>query len=186
MVGAVGRLFLAADLSADTRRALLAKLEAPLERMPGRVTPPPNWHLTLRFLGEVAQPDYDRLLYEMSIASLGEPFSITFGGLGAFPRPARATVLWLGASHGDGDLSQLAARVEEAVGHAGFPVEDRPFRAHLTLSRIRPAENVTRILDNSGLVGVKHRIGAVTLFKSHLGAGGATYEPLERFPLRSQ
>ena len=86
MVGAIGRLFLAADLSAETRRALVAKLADWRDRMPGRVVPPPNWHLTLRFLGDVAELDFDKLVHRMSTADLGTAFSITFGTFGAFIR----------------------------------------------------------------------------------------------------
>jgi 2'-5' RNA ligase len=177
-------LFLAADLSAETRRALVAKLEGWRDRMPGRVVPPPNWHLTLRFLGDVAELDFDKLVYGMSNTDLGTSFSITFGKLGAFPRPERATVLWLGVKRGEEQLNQLARRVEEAVDNAGFPAEDRPFRAHLTLSRIRPTDNISQMLAQAIEVDVKGRIDAVTLFRSHLGKGGATYEQLEHFPLQ--
>ena len=183
MVGAVGRLFLAADLSADTRRALLAKLEDLLSRMPGRRVPPPNWHLTMRFLGDVDRVSYEKLVYELSEADLGSPFGVTFGNPGAFPRPARATVLWLGIDRGEERLVLVADRVEEAVLRAGFPPEDRPFRAHLTLSRIRPPENVNALLDGREPLGVKTQIEAVTLFRSHLGPAGATYEALDTFPL---
>lgn len=183
MVGAIGRLFLAADLSAETRRALVAKLADWRDRMPGRVVPPPNWHLTLRFLGDVAELDFDKLVHRMSTADLGTAFSITFGTFGAFPRAERATVLWLGMKRGEEQLNQLARSVEEAVDNAGFPAEDRPFRAHLTLSRIRPPQDVSRILARVDGVEVKHRVDAVTLFRSHLGKGGATYEQLEHFPL---
>lgn len=183
MVGTVGRLFLAVDLSLEARSALVARLEGALDRMPGRAVPPPNWHLTLRFLGDVTEVAYDRLVHGIGKADLGAGFGVTFGELGAFPRPRRATVLWLGVEGGDDRLKLLAHRVEEAVKDSGFPAEDRPFRSHLTLSRIRPPEDVSALLDGGERVGVRAEVDALTLFRSNLGRGGATYEVLDRFPL---
>ena len=53
--------------------------------MPGSPVPPANWHLTLRFLGNVEQVAYDRMLEALDRSNLGPAFRIAFGGLGAFP-----------------------------------------------------------------------------------------------------
>lgn len=184
MVGSVGRLFIGVDLRSDTRQALAALLaEDGVGRLPGRVVPPMNWHLTLRFLGEVEVVECDRLLMELAGAHLGNSFEMVFDGLGAFPRRERATVLWVGINEGESQLQTLAGVVEEAVAAAGFPSEDRPFRAHLTLSRIRPPQDVSTVIAATGLVRLRTRVDEVTLFRSHLEHGGTRYEVLESFGL---
>lgn len=180
----VSRLFVAAPLTGEARHALAALLRDRVpDGLPGRPVPPPNWHLTLRFLGDVDEVGSDRLAAGLDRADLGAPFTIVWGGLGAFPRPARATVLWIGTAQGGPALAALAAAVEEAVQSAGFPSEERPFRGHLTLSRIRPDRDVRSLLAAVPPAGIAMQVERVVLYRSHLGPGGARYEQVEEFPL---
>jgi len=183
-VEGLARLFVAVPLPDDIRHALstLVRDAAP-GGLPGRIVPPANWHVTLRFLGDVDDLGRDRLLKELDVAGLGDPFAVGWGGLGAFPRPGRATVLWIGADRGAADLGRLAADVEEAVVAAGFPQEERPFRSHLTLSRIRPHHDVSRLLETAGSFDLAMTVDRVVVYRSHLGRGGARYEEIEEFPL---
>jgi len=178
------RLFLAVPLTEEARHAIVHHLKGSLARpLPGRPVRPELWHLTLRFLGEVDEVGCDRIVREMDSAGLGPAFSLRWGALGAFPRPRRANVLWLGAEQGEAEAASLAAAVEEAVEAAGFPPEDRPFRCHLTLSRIRPDQDVTAVLDAVPPLGLAMAVDRVVLYRSHLGPGGPRYEEVEAFPL---
>ena len=185
MVGQVGRLFLAVDLPSEAKQALAARLEDEVPgSMPGKLVPPTNWHLTLRFLGEVDSVKYDRLLMELSDVDLGRRFEVTFDGLGAFPREKSAAVVWVGVGDGAALLEQLARVVEGATCSAGFSPEERPFRGHLTLSRIRPPRDVDRLVAATRKVKVRSGVDAVTLFRSHWRSGGTSYEAMEKFELR--
>jgi 2'-5' RNA ligase len=180
----VARLFVAVPLTEQARSdiAHLVGRAAP-RGLPGRPAHPDKWHLTLRFLGDVGAVSRDRVLAELDATDPGPPFRVRWGGLGAFPNPRRATVLWVGLEEGAAQLAALAAVVEEAVEAAGFPPEDRPFRPHLTLSRIRPHQDVTALLDGCPSLGVAMPVDRVVLYRSHLGRGGARYEAIEEFPL---
>jgi 2'-5' RNA ligase len=178
------RLFIAVPLTEDERHRIAHLLRSGIPRgLPGRAVRPENWHLTLRFLGSTEPVARDRVTAEMDAADLGARFSVRWGGIGAFPRTRRATVLWLGLEEGGPALSRLAATVAEAVEAAGFPPEDRPFRGHLTLSRIRPHQDVTALVDGMEPLGGTMPVDRVVLVRSHLGRGGARYENLEEFPL---
>ena len=179
--GVATRLFVAVPLPDDIRVALADRLGS-LD-MPGKPVPPVNWHITLRFLGWTDDVAFDRMLAALDEADLGPPFDVALGELGAFPRPRNATVIWLAVSNGLTRLEQLAAEAEEAAQSAGFGPEDRPFRAHVTLSRVRPAEDVSGLLETFPDAGLGWRCGSVVVYRSHLGRGGARYEPLETFPL---
>ncbi|HEX2092548.1 MAG TPA: RNA 2',3'-cyclic phosphodiesterase [Longimicrobiaceae bacterium] len=180
------RLFLAVALTEEARRGLEAHLREALggHALPGRPVAAASWHLTLRFLGGTPGTVRARLVDELRTADLGSRFTLDFDRLGAFPRPARATVLWLGVAEGERELRALAAEVEEAVRRAGLPPEPRDFSPHLTLSRIRPAQDVRSLLERTPPFRERMPVDAVVLFRSHLGAGGARYEALEHFPLR--
>ena len=154
------------------------------EGIPGRAVPPANWHLPLRFLGDTDPAAAARLERELGAAPLGGRFEITFCSLGAFPRPSRAAVLWLGIGAGAPELGLLAERVEECARAAGFAPETRPFSAHLTLSRIRPPRNVGPLLTRPTGPAIPLTVEEVVLYRSVLGGGPARYEAAARFPLR--
>jgi 2'-5' RNA ligase len=178
------RLFLAAALDGPTRRLLAAHVEAHGgDALPGRVVQPQNWHLTLRFLGWVTEPQRDGVMRTLDESALPGPFAVRFGGLGAFPKLRRATVLWLGIDGGGDGLGELAAAAEEAAQAVGYEPEDRPYHPHLTLSRIRPAEDVTDLVEAFPPFAVKMSVTAITLYESHLRKGGAVYEALDTVEL---
>lgn len=181
-----GRLFLAVPLSDAVRAELVERLTNALggQPLPGRRVAPENWHLTLRFLGDTDAATGRRLVEALQANALGPPFVVEFGGLGAFPRTLRAQTLWLGVRSGVPELRALAAAVERAVTAAGFAREDRPFAAHLTLSRLRPPADIRTVLASVPATALVLPVDRVLLFQSHLGRTGPTYVELAAFPLR--
>jgi len=178
-------MFLAVAVDGETRALLRAHLEANgLDTWPGRIVPPDNWHLTLRFLGWTTGVQRDQVVRSLDEAQLPSAFRIRFGPLGAFPKPRRATVTWLGLRSGGDDIERLAAACEAAALAAGFESEDRPFHAHLTLSRVRPPVDLTERLAQFPPFDAAMRVGAVTLYESHLSRGGARYEVVDAVALR--
>jgi 2'-5' RNA ligase len=179
--GRVGRLFVAVPLPDEIRMALADRLETVV--VPGKAVRPENWHITLRFLGATDQVAYERFLAELDGAGLGSEFAVGLGEMGAFPRPRGATVTWLAVNDGRERLEELADHAEEAAQTAGFAPEDRPFRAHLTLSRVRPPEDVSRLVEEFPALDLRWRCRSIVVYRSQPGRGGVRYEPLETFPL---
>jgi 2'-5' RNA ligase len=175
------RLFLGIPLAEGAREAIRARLGD--EVLPGRRVPPDNWHLTLRFLGDTTPEAGARLMAELRRAPLGRRVEITFDGLGAFPREARASVLWVGVSRGARELGTIARETEARVRDAGFPAEGRPFAAHLTLARLQPPRDLGELVARVPPCETRMTVDAVVLFRSHLGRGPARYEEVERFAL---
>jgi 2'-5' RNA ligase len=180
-VVALRRVFVAVSLT-DRARARIDSRIGGLN-LPGKDVPPSKWHLTLRFIGGVEDDVLDRLVHSLDEADLGLTFRIGWGRLGAFPKSSRASVLWIGLESGGGALDELHRRVEDALEGAGIDPEDRPFRPHLTISRIRPQEDVTELVDSFDPIGGTMQVTSVELYESHLGRGGARYEVLESFHL---
>ncbi len=167
----------------EVRHRLVAALDATVADIPGKVVRPGNWHITLRFLGEIPEHDCDRLVAALDQADLGERFRLRWAGLGAFPRPERANVLWIGPDRGLDRLNSLAEKVRDTVDGAGLGVEDRPFNPHLTLSRIRPAEDLAALVTTCPAFGVTMAVDRVTVYQSRLVSGGAAYRVVEEIKL---
>jgi 2'-5' RNA ligase len=174
------RLFLAVPLAEEVRATLVQHLGP--GRLPGRPVSSSNWHLTVRFLGDTDQLMEEKLTAGLDQSDLGAGFDIALGEMGAFPRPARATVLWLAVDEGMDRLVELNEVCEEAAQVAGFPPEERPYSPHLTLSRIRPDQDVRPVIAQYQPAPLRWRATTLVLFRS-LSSGGLHYDPIERFEL---
>ena len=151
--------------------------------LPGSPVPSANFHFTLRFLGDCDPVGRDLLVHQLGEASLGEPFTIATGALGAFPKPSKAAVIWLDPSRGAESLTNLFHAVDEACEDAGFELEDRPFHPHLTVSRLRPAADVRAFIEETASPKLRIPVNDIVLYESLLARGGARYRMLESFPL---
>lgn len=179
------RTFLGVAIDDETRALLAGHLAAHLPSdPPGKPVPPQNWHLTLRFLGASTDVQIERVLYDLSERDLPARFVIRFGGMGAFPRSSRAAVLFLRVDSVRDGLGSLAAACEDAAVAAGFSPEDRPFRQHLTLARVRPPANVSPLIEEFPPFDVRMAVAEMTLFESHNDRDGVRYEAIETMRLR--
>lgn len=136
------RLFIAIELQEELRQALASVREQrPLEGEGVRWVSADLMHLTLRFLGEV---DAARLAHVTQLVSETSSsltaFDLVVRGLGCFPSLRAPRVFYAGVegTQGPSDpLTRLAAKLESRLREEGFDPDDRPFRPHVTLARIR-------------------------------------------------
>jgi len=180
------RMFVAVGLDAAARAALAQALAG--ETLPGRVVPADNWHVTLRFAGDLDAPARLVLRAAIGAARLGPAVDFGLTGFGALPSAAkaRALVVRVDAAAGGGALTRLAAAVEAAARAAGLPPAPHPFNPHVTLARVRRAidarDGLARLAARD-LPGVVATAGEVVLFRSHLGHGPPRYERVAAWPL---
>lgn len=173
----IGRIFVAVGFPAEVRVHLADRLA----QLPIPIVPAANLHLTLRFLGAIDSVGLDRLLAALDESRWPGTFPLRLGGLGAFPTPAKATVLWIDAV---GDrLDALAETVEDACEEAGLGREERPFRPHVTVARLRPPVDVRALIAGSAPFELSTPVDEVVVLRSHLDGSAPRYEPVERFAL---
>jgi 2'-5' RNA ligase len=186
------RLFLAINFPPAIRHAVY-EAAAPLRE----AAPELPWigveklHLTVKFLGEETEEVAEQVTDAMrGVAARNRAVEAELGGVGAFPNFRRPRVVWLGVSP-EPKLELLHHDVESACEALGIPVEGKPFRPHLTLTRVRP-----RSLDMAGL---RHLslvskeisyveeviIDSVDLMESRLTTSGAQYGVIASFSLRN-
>jgi RNA 2',3'-cyclic 3'-phosphodiesterase len=188
------RAFIAVEIPAGIQNAIAhstASLKNALPKSLVRWVAPQNVHLTLKFLGDVSPATLEHLAEALKVEAASHGmFSMSVHGLGAFPNPRRARVIWIGleAPHA---LEALRRGVEAAAAQLGYATEERPFSPHLTigrvgqnasasdLQRIRTAFEATRV----GMLGML-RVEAVHIFKSDLQPGGSVYTHLYALPFK--
>ncbi len=175
------RLFAAVYPSPEALAHLRAALPAPDPAL--RWTTEEQWHLTVAFYGSVDDAVVPELTERLGrAAGRTPPLSLRIAGAGRFGR----TVLWLGL---DGDLDPLHRLAERAVAagrRSGLAMEDRRFRAHLTLARardragadLRPYVDALRAYAGPAWIADE-----LVLVRSTLGRPRAHHEPYATWPL---
>jgi len=161
------RLFTAIDIPPDIRAALAALLVRLRPLADLRWTPVEKLHITTKFIGEWPEERLDELKRNLSTVTCPAPVDIVIRGLG---RSAR--VLYAAVEPNEG-LAALASATEKAVGG---PIEDRPYRPHVTLARART--RVPRIDFELATVG-SFRASSFALYLSAAGK----YTKLQEFSL---
>lgn len=176
------RAFLAVVPPPDAVAVYVAALPSWRSRWPdlGWVAPE-RWHVTLAFLGDVSDGQVDRLRLDLGAAP---PVSLAVSGGGCFPAADKARVVWAGLAGDVDGLAVLARAARAAAAEVGVPKDPKPFRAHLTLARVRrpPAVLTDLVADLDGLAGPAWPAREVVLFRSRLGPNPA-YEPRRTWPL---
>lgn len=144
---------------------------------------PANLHLTVRFLGSIGRELAEGLAGRLS-QQMPAGMDLELGEPGTFARGRSVRVAWIGLRRGLDEARELAAVVEAECARAGLQPEARPFQPHLTLARARSREGA--VLPPLGAPPTLEpwRATELVLYESHLGRGGAVYEPLAKLPLR--
>jgi len=184
------RTFIAIELPEEARDKL-AKLQDRL-RKPGadiKWVKPSNIHLTLKFLGKIDEallPDIKSSL--TNLANTHKTFNIALKGVGAFPKLEYPRVIWVSIDKGKQESASLSSDIENAMCVLGFEKEVRPFRAHLTLGRVRTGKNKPELIEaitkeKDFTVTDKIPANKITLIESQLTSEGPIYTPLAKFPL---
>jgi 2'-5' RNA ligase len=148
---------------------------------------PENVHVTIRFLGDLGDSGVRRACDSVAAGVADEPAPrARLGGLGAFPGFGKPRVVWIGLSEGAEPVASLARSVNRALDRDGFGGPDRPFRAHLTLARVRERARGAEALAAAALppppgAAFLHRLAVM---KSDLHPAGARYTALREILLR--
>jgi 2'-5' RNA ligase len=182
------RTFIAIDIP-DSIRQKIGIIQDELKKERGRVSwaKPGNIHLTLKFLGNVAENRITDVAEAVEKAvEPFESFNFFIKNLGTFPNVRRPRVLWVGIENPPAQLISLAQNIEEELHRIGFPKEKRRFSPHLTIGRVKSIlsgefiEKIKNLKFEGGEVEVKE----IVVMKSDLKPTGAIYTPLHKIELK--
>lgn len=174
------RLFVAIRLPSEVRSSLLDLMSG----VPGaRWQDDDQLHLTLRFIGEV-----DRRTAEDIAAALAHihtpPLELRLSGCGMFDTRGTPNALWAGVTPRE-PLAALHRKVDQAMTRIGLEPERRAYQPHITLARLRRSAGPIEpfLAQHAALSSAPFHVAHMTLYESRLGHNGASYEPIERYPL---
>ena len=182
------RLFVAVDVNDETRAQLSAARES-ISALIGNARVPPRiaWvnpavaHVTLRFIGETSETVARAIQDALGAAPLCAPFHVTWETVGTFGGPRHPRVIWVAPTTGAEALTELAERVDQRLDPVIGRSEERPFKPHLTIARVRDAGR--NVAWSAALAAVHFTpavttIDHVTLYQSRLSPKGPTYTAL--------
>jgi RNA 2',3'-cyclic 3'-phosphodiesterase len=184
------RSFVAIELPAEVKRALGA-LQDDLRAARADVSwvKPENFHLTLKFLGDVEEGrlgEVERMCAEA--ASAARRFDLKLGGVGLLPHRRQPRVVYVEVGGQVRELGELHRAVEEKLDALGFEKEARAFRPHITLGRVKSPRRVRELValcESKRFATGEFPVGEIALMRSELHPTGARYTPLSKWLLAS-
>lgn len=184
------RIFIGFDISDEARQRAEAHIKELRKAAPDvRVgwEKPEKLHVTVKFLGDVDEGRLASLSRMIEgVAADHRSSRVKLIGTGVFPNDRQPRILWLGIENNDAELSLIAASVEQACSELGFKLEDRKFKPHVTIARIRDPQKgrpLAAMHLRSGFEPVEFAVSQIVVYESKLGPGGSAYAILTRHSL---
>ncbi|MDY0099629.1 MAG: RNA 2',3'-cyclic phosphodiesterase [Bacteroidales bacterium] len=182
------RLFIAVNIAPEPAlREIFSRFKTMLAHEKIKWADTSNIHLTLAFLGDTKEGRINSLslMLQEKCSGFGS-FEFVIKGSGIFKDFRDPRVIWLGTGQTD-QLDILAGNIKRGLDENGFPTDEREFRPHLTLGRIRSLKDtggLRSLLEQYRDTDIqKVNVGEVILFESILMQTGPLHRVLERFPL---
>lgn len=167
------RLFTGLEVPYDVQLALSLKRGG---LSGARWIDPENYHITLRFIGDVDNHVADEVSYELDRLSYSESFRIRLSHLGTFGGD-KPRALYAGVENNEA-LQRLQSSHERVLRRAGLDPEARKFVPHVSLARLRgtPAIEVADFIHHLGqFTPLEFTVRRFVLFSSKNSVGGGPY-----------
>jgi len=183
------RTFIAIEIPHPIKESIIHTIE-PIKTAYPKVswTRAEAYHLTLKFLGDVDEEMIDPIGDAIKkITGNYSPFELIIKGLGVFPNKRSPRVLWAGIKMPEDSVARMQKEMEEALFQLGFARENRKFKPHLTLGRVKrrmPPQFSEEFL-NCVLQAQPFNVDKIVLMKSDLKPTGAVYTPLKIIELNN-
>jgi len=185
----LNRCFIALGLAPEPGPSLAAGLQRLRDFGELSVPPPENLHVTLAFLGELNGADISGAADATRAAARASSgsWTVAWGGAGAFPSRRRPRVVWFSLAD-PATTTKVQGLLIAELRQRGLPVDERPFRPHLTLARVRSELTREKADDLEASLAalvppLPASVVALVLYRSKQGRGPAVYEQLERASL---
>ncbi len=170
------RLFTAVNFSEELKDSLSGVISALKKQgVSGSFSQRDNLHLTLVFIGETGRVSDVRAAMD---AVTGKPFSLTLSGLGTFRRDG-GDILWVGVK-AEAELYAVQRQLADGLMAAGFDIDTRAYKPHLTLGReVRFPAEFDLAAFSAGVPALSVKAHCVSLMKSERVGGRLIYTEMD-------
>jgi 2'-5' RNA ligase len=176
------RIFTAIDISDEARakctnyvenlRSIFPHLRVGWEK-------PEKLHFTMKFLGDIDEAQLRNLTESVAAsAEKSSNFKLRIANTGAFPSKRNARILWLGVNDEHAKMPKLKEVLEGECFERGLTRENRDFKAHLTIARLREPHKSAELVEkhlSEYFVSDEFTVSAVTIYESRLQKSGSIY-----------
>lgn len=184
------RLFIAVDISKAVCEELKKEVYKKVDLGRASWVNPENYHITLKFLGDVPVSEIDAIagIMEEAAANKGE-LTLACTQLGLFPNLARPRVLWVGFEDYSGVLGKIVSELEDSLqSRLKIKKERRPFTPHMTVARIKGNVDHIRlskfVKKGIDLQESSFTVSKINLYSSELKQSGAVHTILKSASLK--
>lgn len=181
------RLFVALEIPLEIRQKIteIRKKIAP-SKVDFKWENEEKLHLTLKFIGEVREELLEQIKNELNFIEGFQSFSCHLTKFGFFKKNGKPKILWVGLDL-DNKVIDLVNQLNEKLKIFGIPEENRDFKAHLTLLRIKYNfdENLMNSFYNFQIPEIKFTANNVVLYKSELLKSGSVYKEIINYKLKN-
>ncbi len=170
------RCFIAIELPEKVKESL-RKIN--VDENIAKIVKPSDYHLTLKFLGEVSESKLERVKKDLSKIRF-KPFGLKLGKIGFFPKEGNfIRVMWIGVMP-----KRKIVKLKEDIDDALITLFEREkeFKPHITLGRVKTVRDKNKFMEFSNLqIEGGFKVNSFKLIKSELTEKGARYEILEEY-----
>ena len=184
------RIFIGFDLSDAAKAACSSHIDGLRQKFPEvRVgwEQPEKLHITLKFLGNTPTDIHSQLEARVNeIAEKHAPFKLRLLRSGVFPRPSRPRVLWIGTEDRPPVIQPLYGELEAACETFEYPRDEKAFRPHITIGRIRDPYAAAELAEahlEKKIEPVEFEVSEIVIYESKLQSTGSVYSTVSRHKL---
>ena len=181
------RLFLSINFSNRNKKLIQNKVDLLKTKIDEKVkwVKKENWHITVKFLGEVKSDRLARVKNKINEIKSYESFYFQISNVSAFPDLNYPKIVYMGINRGKEKLIEINKELEEKLAELNFEKEKRSFTPHLTIGRSKDYTNIKKlsnqlknIIDESHFVNIYAKANKISLMKSELKESGPNYKEI--------
>jgi len=175
------RTFIAIEIPEEVKKVFI-EAQAQLDKDKAKLKITKDFHLTLKFLGEVEEKKIEEIKSALKEIKFNS-FETSLTDVGVFPGENSIRVVWVGLNDSENKITNLQKEVDSKLETLGFKKDTR-FHPHLTLARVKFVEDKERFIKNLKEIKIEKKSFKITefkLIKSILTPEGPVYEDLASF-----